>query len=430
MLPAIVASILPVFLIGALVGPMGSELGYREATAGLLMAAFFAVSALVSRKAGALADSVGPITTLQIGLVGSAIVAAGVAAGVRSVTLLAIAMMVGGACNALTQIAANVYLARYLPPDRHGLAFAVKQSANPGGAMAAGLLLPTLVLNLGWRSAFVVAACGAGCSAVALQAGRNWPPAVPVPDVGIRQGAVTTSPPPTGGRDRALILVAASAAFGSASAVALGGFFVESGRNAGMALGTAGLAASVGSAFAIAGRVATGVWADHTLASPRRILGWVAVMLAVGSLALVVFGIRAPAAHWLALPVAYGAGWAWPGVFNLAVVRARPGEPGRATGVSQTGIYVGTTLGPLVLGPVSERGYPLTWSVAALLAVVGAVGMWAARSRLDPQGAGGGRRQESRRSRWSRRSLTEWMRRSGCRMNSLVPHPAGGWSEG
>ena len=32
-------------------------------------------------------------------------------------------------------------------------------------------------------------------------------------------------------------------------------------------------------------------------------------------------------------------------------------------------------------------------------AVVGAVGMWAARSRLDPQGAGGGRRQESRRSR-------------------------------
>ena len=167
-----------------------------------------------------------------------------------------------------------------------------------------------------------------------------------------------------------------------------------------MALGTAGLAASVGSAFAIAGRVATGVWADHTLASPRRILGWVAVMLAVGSLALVVFGIRAPAAHWLALPVAYGAGWAWPGVFNLAVVRARPGEPGRATGVSQTGIYVGTTLGPLVLGPVSERaGYPLTWSVAALLAVVGAVGMWAARSRLDPQGAGGGRRQESRRSR-------------------------------
>ena len=222
LLPAIVASILPVFLIGALVGPMGSELGYREATAGLLMAAFFAVSALVSRKAGALADSVGPITTLQIGLVGSAIVAAGVAAGVRSVTLLAIAMMVGGACNALTQIAANVYLARYLPPDRHGLAFAVKQSANPGGAMAAGLLLPTLVLNLGWRSAFVVAACGAGCSAVALQAGRNWPPAVPVPDVGIRQGAVTTSPPPTGGRDRALILVAASAAFGSASAVALG----------------------------------------------------------------------------------------------------------------------------------------------------------------------------------------------------------------
>lgn len=95
----------------------------------------------------------------------------------------------------------------------------------------------------------------------------------------------------------------------------------------GMALGTAGLAASVGSAFAIAGRVATGVWADHTLASPRRILGWVAVMLAVGSLALVVFGIRAPAAHWLALPVAYGAGWAWPGCSIWPWSGPGPGNP-------------------------------------------------------------------------------------------------------
>ncbi|MFZ2546704.1 MAG: MFS transporter, partial [Candidatus Microthrix subdominans] len=117
---------------------------------------------------------------------------------------------------------------------------------------------------------------------------------------------------------------------------------------------------------------------------PERILGWVAAMLAVGAVALIGFGLRTPWAQWLALPGAYGIGWAWPGVFNLAVVRARPDEPGRATGVSQTGIYVGTTLGPLIFGPVSESlGYPLTWSTAALLALISAAGMLAARRDLE-----------------------------------------------
>ena len=107
-------------------------------------------------------------------------------------------------------------------------------------------------------------------------------------------------------------------------------------------------------------------------------------MLAVGAVALIGFGLRTPWAQWLALPGAYGIGWAWPGVFNLAVVRARPDEPGRATGVSQTGIYVGTTLGPLIFGPVSESlGYPLTWSTAALLALISAAGMLAARRDLE-----------------------------------------------
>ena len=116
-------------------------------------------------------------------------------------------------------------------------------------------------------------------------------------------------------------------------------------------------------------------------------------MLAVGAVALLGFGLRMPWAQWLALPGAYGIGWAWPGVFNLAVVRARPDEPGRATGVSQTGIYVGTTLGPLIFGPVSESlGYPLTWSTAAVLALISAAGMLAARRNLErPRPSGSSR---------------------------------------
>lgn len=406
LLPAIVASILPVFLIGALVGPMGSEFGYRETTAGWLMASFFAVSALVSRRAGSIADSVGPVRTLQVGLSGSAVTGATMATIADSVPVLAVAMMVGGGCNALTQIAANVYLARYLPPARHGVAFSIKQSANPGGVLVAGLLLPTLVLTTGWRSAFGVASGAALAAALGLEAVRRWHPglrvanrrpadAMPAPAPAAKPapasaaipapGPAASLPTPASPRkDRTLGLVAAAAGFGSASAVALGGFYVESARDGGVGLAAAGLAASLGSATSIVGRIVAGVRADRTGASPERILGWVAAMLAVGAVALIGFGLRTPWAQWLALPGAYGIGWAWPGVFNLAVVRARPDEPGRATGVSQTGIYVGTTLGPLIFGPVSESlGYPLTWSTAALLALISAAGMLAARRDLE-----------------------------------------------
>lgn len=373
---------------------MGEDLGYQEATAGFLMASFFAVSALVSRRAGAIADSIGPITTLQVGLSGSAVVAAIIALGGNSAVTVALAMMVGGGCNALTQIAANVYLARYLPSDRHGVAFAVKQAANPGGAMVAGLLLPSLVLTLGWRSAFVVAAVGASGSAVALTAARSWPvlgaataeladPTAPNVAASANGSGNLDDTSAVVRRDGALMLVAASAGFGSASAVALGGFFVESARDAGIGLGTAGLAASLGSATAIAGRLYMGVQADRLKADPQRILRWVTAMLVIGSAALVLFSVRAPWAQWVALPVAFGAGWAWPGIFNLAVVRARPDQPGKATGVSQTGIYVGTTAGPLILGPVSEQlGYGVTWGLAAALALLSAAGMWISRTRL------------------------------------------------
>ncbi|MEZ5381304.1 MAG: MFS transporter [Microthrixaceae bacterium] len=384
LIPAIVASILPVFLVGALAGPMGDDLGYGEATTGLLMAAFFAMSALVAQRAGTVADAVGPVTSLQIGLAGSGLAAGMVATLGRSVPLLAVAMMLGGASNALTQVAANVYVARHLPIERHGVAFAVKQSANPGGALVAGLVLPVLVVHVGWRSAFVLAATGAAVSAVALVPARSWEPLAP-PRRGHRpQGAGPARHAPRLA-DPALWLLAAAAACGSASAVALGGFFVESARDAGMSLATAGLAASLGSGLAIAGRVVVGTMADRRASSPEAVLRWVAAMLAVGALALLSFGLRVPTAHWIALAPAFGAGWAWPGAFNLAVVRARPGSPGRATGVSQTGIYVGTTAGPLILGPLSEHaGYGLTWAAAAVMALLGAAGIAMVRLGGEP----------------------------------------------
>jgi predicted MFS family arabinose efflux permease len=72
--------------------------------------------------------------------------------------------------------------------------------------------------------------------------------------------------------------------------------------------------------------------------------------------------------------LAYVLGWSWPGLFNLAIVRANPSAPGAATGITQTGTYIGGVLGPLLFGwAVEAVGYPPAWLGSGAAALVGAV---------------------------------------------------------
>jgi predicted MFS family arabinose efflux permease len=71
--------------------------------------------------------------------------------------------------------------------------------------------------------------------------------------------------------------------------------------------------------------------------------------------------------------VAFAFCWGWPGLFNLAVVDLHREAPAAATGISQTGIYVGAAAGPAAYGLLSsEIGYPATWGVAGGLCLVAA----------------------------------------------------------
>ena len=71
--------------------------------------------------------------------------------------------------------------------------------------------------------------------------------------------------------------------------------------------------------------------------------------------------------------IAFALGWGWPGLFNLAVVDHNREAPGAATGVTQTGIYLGAAGGPAAYGLLStEIGYSAAWAVAGGLCVVAA----------------------------------------------------------
>jgi len=375
----IVTAILPVFLLGSLSIEIRSELGYGEATGGLILAAFFAASAVVSSRVGSAIDRIGPRRGLLAALSGIVVLQLLIAGVGRQPWVLASLAAASGICNATAQLSANVFIARDLPLHRQGVGFAVKQSAMPGASLVAGLTLPAIALTLGWRWVFVLgAALAAGAMSLVALRLPDDARRLPEPATGDTTSTVTPdgSAPPRG----ALAALAVAAAFSTAAAITLGGFFVESAIDAGISAATAGLAFAAGSSVSIVVRLTVGAIADRR---PGNQLGVVAVMIALGALASVWFTWRSPAVQLIGVPLAFGAGWAWPGLFNLSVVRASPGFPGRATGITQTGTYIGGAVGPVLFGTVAQSaGYGAAWWLAAGLGLAASAAVLVGRAVL------------------------------------------------
>jgi predicted MFS family arabinose efflux permease len=106
-------------------------------------------------------------------------------------------------------------------------------------------------------------------------------------------------------------------------------------------------------------------------------------MLVVGAVAFLVIATGNVALLVIATPVAFGAGWGWPGLFNLAIVQANPDAPGAATGITQTGTYLGAMAGPLGFGWLADQaGFGAAWCAAAVAAAVAAAAMRVGRARV------------------------------------------------
>ena len=100
----------------------------------------------------------------------------------------------------------------------------------------------------------------------------------------------------------------------------------------------------------------------------------VTILLVLGSLGFVLLATGLAAPFVVGAILAFALGWGWPGLFNLAVVHLHREAPGAATGVSQTGIYVGAAGGPAAFGALySEAGYTTAWLAAAGVALAAAL---------------------------------------------------------
>ena len=365
------ATVLPGFLVGALALQIRDDLDVSVAAVAAGVTVFFAAGAVGAGAGGRLAERLGALRSIRVCVVATALCLLLAALAAQSLAVLLALLAVAGLANAVNQPAINLFMADQVPLARQGLAFGIKQAAIPAAVLVSGLALPVFALPLGWRPTFAI--CAAGVLAVAVMVRRSATRFGPVPH---RDPAPRPS--------RALIVTAVGAALASAGPNSLGAYLVASAVDVGIAEGVAGLLAAAGSGVALLTRIALGESADR-----RRDYGYAAVvaLLVSGSLGFALLATDVAALFVIGVFAAFALGWGWPGLFNLAVVDLNRGAPGAATGVTQTGIYVGAAAGPAAYGLVSEEyGYSTAWAVSGALCLLGALTFWyagrLARSRV------------------------------------------------
>ncbi len=376
-----VVGMLPVYLLGGLAVQVRADLGAGRTGLGVLVAVFFAGAAIGSLAGGRSADRLGPTRVMRVAAAAGAAALLGAALAPRT-WLLAAALLVGGIASGAGQPASNALIATAVAPSRRGRAYGAKQAAIPAGVLLGGLAVPVFGLTVGWRWAYAAAAllavaipllvpppAGAGAGEERVPAdGRSSTRAA---RAAVAAGSYRLEP---------LVVLSVGTTLGAAVGNSFGAFFVETAVAAGQEAGRAGLLAAAGSALGVLSRLALGVVADQREA---RWLLVVAAMMLAGAPASALLAVGAPAALLPAVALAYGVGWAWAGLLNHAVTLMHPQDPGRATGVTQSGVAIGGALGPLGFGALADAvSLTAAWSATGMLAVLAAVAVVAGRRLL------------------------------------------------
>lgn len=149
-----VVTVLPVYLVGGLAVQLEDHLGMNALVLGLVVAVYWAVSALLSVLAGAFVQRrgvrVGMLLAAGIGLLSLI----GIAWGTKNWVALLVWLAVAGIGNAFAQPASNGLIAKQVAVPRRALAFGLKQAAIPAATLVAGAAVPLVAFSLGWQWAF------------------------------------------------------------------------------------------------------------------------------------------------------------------------------------------------------------------------------------------------------------------------------------
>lgn len=357
---ATVSCVFPGLATGALTVQASSDFNVTEGSYGWALGVFFLAAALSSTPFGYLAQQLGPQRQIVSGLLCTALVQLSIAFVIDSFAAMLVALAAAGAINSAVQSAVNLALSQAQLP-RLGLAVAIKQSAMPTSAMLGGLAVPLVALTVGWRWAYAMGGVVAMCAAIA---GIRYLPSG-FADAPRRPGRSR------GSTGRAVIAAAAMSGCLAFTAGAINAWTVSSGVNAGVSEGVAGLTVSAAAGFGVACRLLIGSRID---AASWPTLGMCARFTLVGVVAMAAMSMRAGGIHIFAALFAFGGGWVWPVFTNFALIDANRERAGAVTGVTQTGVYIGVFLAPVLTGVIIDAsGYEVMWLTVAVVGLIGVV---------------------------------------------------------
>lgn len=353
------AGVLPAYLVGVLWVQVRADLGVGPSLLGVLVAAFFATSAVSALSAGTLVRKLGTVRVVRLSGLTAALTMLVIALAARDTAVLVAALVVAGWGNGIGQPASNDLIARSVSAGRQGLAYGLKQAAIPLSTLLAGVAVPLIAIPLGWRTAFGLGAVLALFVVLSVPGPR-------------RLGSAGSSSPPSEAagpfRRAPLYVLAAGLALGAGTGNALGSFVVSTAVAGGIAPGTAGVLAAVASGVGALARVLVGWLADRVR---TRWLLVVAAQMSVGGLSYALLGTGVEALIAVGAVVGYCTGWAWAGLSTYSVTRMHHGMAAQATSITQGGMGLGAAAGPLAFGGLlSVSSYAVAWTATAALAVV------------------------------------------------------------
>ncbi|WP_460667687.1 MFS transporter [Kocuria himachalensis] len=353
---------MPVFLLGALATEITATIHVPAYGIGLAVGIYWAAAALTSACAGVIGRGlsekgmgIAAVLLAVLSLVGSA-------SWIPSWPWLIVWASLGGLGNGLGHPSSNHLLVTHIPASSRGLAFGVKQAAVPLTGMVAGVSIPLVALTLGWPVAFVLMAVLGVLVLIPTALTRATPTA---------EGAARSAARLERHVRRALVLMATMTMFAAGAANSALAFAVIGALERGIAVGPAGVLLAIGSASGALTRIVIGRVVDRGGVSAFPLIQAAIVACVVG---LALMAIPATWSYVVGFLLAAGLGWGWPGLVHFLVSHMAPGATAAATGIVQTGTYIGNTIGPVLTGVVLSLGNSTqTWAMLSTMAAVGVV---------------------------------------------------------
>lgn len=353
----VVVSTQPVFLLGAAFLDMGPEFGFGTTGLGSLTAAFFLTASVTSAPLGRVVQRIGWPKAMRINAAISGVILVLIAVVARDSATLALLMVSAGVVYGLANPAANQALADHVDPRRRALMFGLKHAGIPSSTLVAGLAIPAVIVNFGWRPAYAVAAF---LAVVVWLLVPTKHPVRPMMGASADDPRRYVAPMPA----TLLLGLAVGAALATWAAIALSTYLVAAAVDRGLSEVEAGWLLFAGSASSIGGRIAAGHVTDRI---GGRGFGAIAGLTAVGALIFTMLAVASGTIFALLVLVAFATGWGWPGLMTYTVVNANFGSAAASSGITQAGIFFGAGLGPVIIGWVAD-----TWSFDAVWVVVAA----------------------------------------------------------